>query len=135
MSVNYESVLVLNPEISPSEQKAFFQKIKEVVKQFKGDLHHVDSWGVRRLANKNKHRQKTGLYFHLSFKADKGSVAELVRSLRMDEKTIYYHFEKLNQSLEDNLSDFHDLLEESAQKEKERQARIQKRKSFFSKRA
>ena len=128
---NYESVLVIDPALEEKAQKSFFQKLREVIKSFKGQVHHIDSWGQRKLANKNRKKWTTGVYFHFSFSGTQGVVEELSRLIRMDEKTLYHHFEKLKQSPEQHLSDFRYLVEEAVKKEQDRQARIQKRKSLL----
>ena len=132
--MNYESVLVMEPTLGEESQKIFFQTVQDILKQFKGNIYHIDSWGVRRLANKNWKKWSKGLYFHFSFKGDTGVVEELVRKIKMDEKILYYHFEKLSpeKSAEEHLADFRELLEENAKREKERLAKIQKRKAFFA---
>lgn len=131
--MNYESVLVMEPALSKESQKSFFQSVRETVRQFKGDIHHIDSWGARKLANKNRKKWSQGLYFHFSFKGKAGVIEELSRRIKMDEKVLYYHFEKLSakKSAEEHLKGFREILEETARREKERLARIQKRKSFF----
>ena len=133
--MNYESILVMEPSLSKEAQKLFFQKVKEIIKQFKGHIHHIDTWGVRKLANENKKNWSQGLYFHFSFAGEAGVIEELVRIIRMDEKILYYHFEKLSsqKSPQEHLEGFRFLVEEAVKKEKERQVRIQKRKSFLSK--
>ena len=132
--MNYESVLVLEPALEKASQKKFFQTIKEVLKQFKGDIYHIDNWGVRKLTNKNQKKWSQGLYCHFSFNGEVGVVEELIRRIRMDEKVLYYHFEKLSskKSAKEHLKDFRDILEETARRERERLARIQKRKAFFA---
>ncbi len=134
---NYESVLVMDPSLGEKDQKAFFQKIKEVIQSFKGRIHHVDSWGIRKLANQNKKKIAQGLYFHFSFQSLGGVIVELRRRIRMNDQVIYHHFEKLSEGkdLEEHLKDFRQLIEESISKEKERLERIQqKRKVFVPKR-
>lgn len=132
-TINYESVLVIEPGLTAENQKLFFQKIRETIKSFKGKFHHIDTWGLRKLANKNKRSWSQGLYFHFSFEGKKGIIEELTRRIRMDEKVLYYHFEKLEKSPEEHLSNFRYLVEEAVKKEKERLARLQKRKAFISK--
>ncbi len=131
--ISYESVLVSKPDWDLAGQKKFFQKIQEVIKQFQGEIHHIDSWGTRRLANQNKKRWPQGLYFHFSFNAQAGIVAELARQIRMNDHFVYHHFEKLSskQSLSEHLKAFRSTIEESIDMEKERQVRIQKRKNFL----
>ena len=130
----YESVLVLAPDVKLADQKKFFQKLKSVIQtEFKGSICHIDTWGIRRLANKNKKKCRQGLYFHFSFKAVGGVVAELSRLIRMDNRVIYHHFEKLSpkKSLEEHLATFRQVVDESIKREKERLVRLQqKRKNF-----
>ena len=134
-AANYESVLVISPTLEKEGQKLFFQKVQETIKAFKGEFYHIDTWGVRKLANKNKKNWSQGLYFHFSFKGENGVIEELTRRIRMDEKVLYYHFEKLKKSPKEHLNDFRYIVEEAVRKEKERLARLQKRKAFLSKKA
>ena len=71
--MNYESILVMEPTLNLKDQKLFFQKVKEIMGGFKGDIHHIDSWGTRKLANKNRKKWSQGLYFHFSFKGGPGN--------------------------------------------------------------
>ena len=134
--MNYESVLVMEPALTQEAQKLFFQQVKETIRPFNGIIYHVDSWGVRKLANKNKKKWSQGLYFHFSFKGEGRIIEELVRRIRMDEKILYYHFEKLSskKSAEEHLSDFRELVAEAVKKEKDRLARIQKKRSLIQRR-
>ena len=133
--MNYESILVMESSLSKEAQKLFFQRVREIIKQFKGHVHHIDTWGVRKLANKNRRNWSQGLYFHFAFAGEAGVIEELIRIIRMDENILYYHFEKLSsqKTPQEHLADFRSLVEEAIKKEKERQARLQKRKSFLSK--
>ena len=128
---NYESVLVLDPALEEKAQKSFFQKLRDVIKSFKGQIHHIDSWGRRKLANKNRKKWTQGLYFHFSFNGTVGVIEELSRLIRMDEKALYYHFEKLKKSPEEHLADFRYLVESAIKKEQDRQVRLQKRKAIL----
>ena len=130
--INYEAVLVMDPALDETAQKSFFQKVREVIRSFKGQIHHIDSWGRRKLANKNRKKWAEGLYFHWTFNGTKGVIEELTRQIQMDEKTLYYHFEKLKKSPEEHLADFRYLIKEAIRKEQERQERLQKRKGLLS---
>lgn len=135
--IPYESIIVIDPKLTGEAQKLFFKKVREVIVEFKGSVQHIDSWGVRKLANKNKKKWFKALYFHFSFDGEVGVVEELTRRIKMDEKVLYFYFEKLSskKTPEEHLADFRNLVEEAFQKETERLARIQKRKSFlFNKR-
>ena len=128
----YESVLVMVPDMSQEQQKAFFKKIKEIILQFKGSVYHADSWGLRKLANHNRKGHSQGLYFHFSFTGQAGVIAELTRVIKMQDQSVYHHFEKLHPrfSLKEHLEHFRQGVENSLKKEKERLSRIQQRKKM-----
>ena len=134
----YEAVLVVDPSLSPPDQKLFFQEIKKIIEQFQGVIHHIDTWGARKLANQNKKRLNQGHYFHFSFQANSGVITELLRRIRINDSVIYHHFEKLSskKSLEEHLQNFREIIEESIKKEKDRFVQLQqKRKHFAAKKA
>ena len=128
----YESVLVMAPDMSKEQQKTLFQRVKQIISQFKGDIYHIDSWGLRKLANRNKKSHAQGLYFHFSFTGQPGVTAELTRIIKMQEQSIYHHFEKLPDklSLKEHLERWRQTVENSIKKEKERQARLLQRKKL-----
>ena len=130
----YESILVMAPDMSQEQQKVFFQKIKEIILKFKGNVHHADTWGLRKLANRNNKGYSQGFYFHFSFTGEAGVVTELTRIIKMQEQSIYHHFEKLHpkRSLTEHLEHFRQDVENSLKKEKERLTRIQQRKKMGS---
>ena len=133
--ISYESVLVAQPDWNKKEGKQFFQKLRGIIRQFQGEIHHIDSWGTRQLANSNEKKCSQGLYFHFSFQGQAGVVAELSRHIRMNNSIVYHHFEKLSdkRSLEEHLKEFRYVVEDSIKTEKERLVRLQqKRKNFMS---
>lgn len=133
--IPYEAVLVAQPDWKKEDGKQFFQKLRGIVRQFQGEIHHIDSWGTRQLANSNRKRCSQGLYFHFSFQGQAGVVTELSRHIRMNNSIVYHHFERLSdkRSLEEHLKAFRLIVEDSIKMEKERLARLQqKRKNFMS---
>ena len=111
----YESIIVIDPSLSLSDQKLFFQEIKKIIEQFQGVIHHIDTWGVRKLANQNKKKLNQGRYFHFSFQSHCGAIAELLRRIQIHDSVIYHHFEKLSskKTLEEHLQNFRQIIEES----------------------
>ncbi|MGE0763200.1 MAG: 30S ribosomal protein S6, partial [Bdellovibrionales bacterium] len=43
----YEGVVIMHPDASEDEQKALFRKNAEIIKSFKGEMNHLDTWGRR----------------------------------------------------------------------------------------
>lgn len=130
----YEAVIVLKTNLPEEEQKKFFQQIRDVVKQFSGSLHHVDSLGSRPLANLGKNKNiRRGLYFHISYKALPQAVAQVERLLRITESVLFFHHEKLDSrlSLDQHQEYFETILKESKEREEERQTRLQIKRGKF----
>lgn len=132
----YEAVIALKTESDESGQKKIFSQIQNIIQQFSGSLHHIDCLGSRALANLGKNKKiKRALYFHLSYQSKPAAIAEVERFLRMNDKALYFHHEKLDSriSLDKHQEHFEEILKNSKKREEERQARIQaKRKKFQS---
>lgn len=126
---NYEEILVLHPDSTPEEQKEIYRSSAQIIESFQGTVHNVDSWGSRPLANRGEKKLSRGWYFHMIFSAAPQAMAELRRKLKINDRVIYFHHEKLGKKTthEKHREQFLDILENSAQRERERQAKIQKK--------
>lgn len=125
----YEEVLVLHPDTNESEQKQVFRSVEELLKESKGKIYQVETWGSRPIANPGDKKVSRALYFHTLFSAQPKDIQEIRRRLKINSRVIYFHHEKLhkNDTPETHLEKFRASLEETMLKEKERQARIQKK--------
>ncbi len=125
----YEEVLVLHPDSTEEEQKMVFASSSEVIKEHKGKIYQVDTWGSRPIANQGVKGLSRGWYFHMIFSASPEAIQELRRRLRINNKMVYFHHEKLpkKETPEGHIEKFKSLLEKTSLKEKERQARLQKK--------
>lgn len=121
----YEVVVILNPETTLEEQKNLFQKNKGIIESFKGSVFNVDTWGKRNLANPIK-KNKKGIYFLSMFEAQPGAVAELERTMGINDKVLRYMHTKLDNriSLAKHYEAFKAGLQESIAREKEKEAKI-----------
>lgn len=126
----YESIIMLHPDATADEQKEFFKKNKEILKSFSGEYHAVETWGKRNLAYPIN-KMKKAIYFHSLFKSEPGSIAELERTMRINEKVVRFMHTRLDdrKPLAKHLEDFKIQLKVSAEKEREREAKIQARKA------
>ena len=124
----YEEVLVLHPDTEETEQKRILSESVKVMESCKGALHHLDSWGSRPIVNRGK-KVTRGWYFHAVFSASAGAVAEITRKLRINDRVIYFHHERLAPGIlpKKHIEDFHRLLIQSAKREQERVLKMQKR--------
>ncbi len=124
----YEAVWILHSDTSLEEQKKIIGKNKEVIESFSGSLRHVDSWGKRRLANPIKKNLRAN-YFYATFEADAAAISELERTLRINDKVLRFLHVRLKEGtdLDKHLEQFRDILSESAKRDREREAKAQRR--------
>lgn len=126
----YEAVIIMHPDSTEADQKGLFQKNKEIMKSFEGDVNHLDTWGRRKLANPIN-KLTRGVYFHTTFEAKGEVIAELERTMRINDKVLRFQHTRLDdrQSLAKYLEGFKDALAETSRREKEREAKAQARKA------
>jgi small subunit ribosomal protein S6 len=126
----YEGVLMLHVDTTAEEQKEFFKRNKEILKSFTGEYHSVETWGKRTLAYPIA-KMKKALYFHALFKSEPNAIAELERTMRINERVIRFMHTRLDdrKPLAKHSEDFKNQLKVSAEREREREAKIQARKA------
>lgn len=126
----YEGVIIVHPDATEEDQKNLFKKNKSIIEGFKGQVNHVDTWGKRRLANHINKTQKA-VYFHTTFTAGSQAIAELERTMRINEKVLRFMHTALDQDVElpKFVESFKSGLEESAKREREREAKFQAKKA------
>lgn len=117
----YEAVIILHPDLTEEDQKTFFKKQKEILKKFEGDFNHIDTWGKRRLANPIE-KLKVGNYFHTTFEAAAEAVAELERTMRINEKVLRFKHARLDDriNVSKHLEEYRDVIKASIEREQER---------------
>lgn len=120
----YEGIIILHPDLSEADQKAFFKRNAETIQQYQGRVHHVDIWGKRRLANPIK-KLKLGTYFHTTFEAKAEAVAEIERLLGIDDRVLRFMHTRLDdrKSLAQHVEEYKNLLVESNKREQEKEAK------------
>ena len=128
----YEQVLVLHPDSSEQEHKEICQLTASIVEKQKGGIFRTDTWGSRSIANPKAKKATRGWYFYMLFSAPGEVISEIRRQLSINNKVLYFHQEKLPKKTtpEDHVQQFLQNLEQTAQREKERIARNQKRQKI-----
>ena len=121
---NYEGVVILHPDATEEEQKAFFKKNSDLIKSFKGEVNHLDTWGKRKLANPIE-KFTRGVYFHTTFQANGNCISELERTMRINDRVLRFTHVRLDdrQSLSKAVDDFKQALADTLNREKEREAK------------
>lgn len=123
---NYESIYILNPMLDEATQKDFFKKNKSIIESFGGEINHVDTWGDRHLANPIR-KTSRGTYFHMTFTAKPDCIAELERTMKINEGILRYFHKRLEDrvTLQKHMDKFKDALLESKKKQEERNLKKQ----------
>ncbi|MCB0363137.1 MAG: 30S ribosomal protein S6 [Bdellovibrionales bacterium] len=126
----YEGVVILHPDCPDTEQKSILGKNAGTIASFAGKVHHLDTWGKRRLANPI-HKSTMGIYFHTTFEAKSGVISELERTMRINDRVLRFMHLRLDDrvNLTKYLESFKSALQETANREKEREVKMQQRKA------
>jgi len=85
----YETVFIVNPELSEEQRQPLFDKLKGFVSEDQGMVVKFDEWGHKRLAYEiEKHTR--GYYVLMEFCGDGALVKEIERNMRLDDRVLKY---------------------------------------------
>jgi small subunit ribosomal protein S6 len=127
----YEGVILVNPDASEDEQKTLFKKNKSIIEeQFGGSVKTLETWGKRKVSNAIE-KTKAAVFFHTTFEANPQAIAELERTMRINDKVLRFMHTRLDDgtNLDTHMENFKKALSESAAREREREAKFQARKA------
>ena len=127
----YEAIVIMHPDASEDEQKALFRRNREIIQSFQGTVNHLDTWGKRKLGNPIA-RITRGNYFHMTFEANGEAVAELERTMRINDRVLRFQHTRLDDRmrLTKFVEKFKEALVETANREREREIKNQQRKAM-----
>jgi small subunit ribosomal protein S6 len=83
----YECVFILRADQPESEMQARVDRIAGILASHEGEITRQDRWGVRRLAYEIDDETK-GDYMLLGFRGEGTAVAEIDKSLRLDDRVL-----------------------------------------------
>ncbi len=130
----YEVVVIMHPDANLEEQKELFRKNRSIIQdQFGGKVHSLETWGKRTLGNPiNKARK--AIYFHGTFEARPAAIAELERTMRINDKVLRFMHSAIDErmTVAKFMENFKKGLAESANREKEREARVQAKRAAMA---
>lgn len=86
----YESVIILRPEITRPEVAELIARMQEVFAQRGAKLMKLDSWGTRVLAFPIAHSRK-GIYLYWRYLGGSDIVAEFERHMRLSDKCMRFY--------------------------------------------
>jgi len=85
----YETIYILQPDLSDDDIKVVADRVQEVIASFKGDFHRLEDWGIRKLAYPIN-KCVRGRYLYLRYDGGRELIAELERRLRLNEKVLRF---------------------------------------------
>ena len=91
----YETLYIINPNLSEDENSEVISKFNDLVAKRKGVAVKIDEWGKRTLAYSIKKFNK-GFYVLLQYCGDGSIVAEVERGMKLDERILQYQTVKLS---------------------------------------
>jgi small subunit ribosomal protein S6 len=118
----YETIFILNPELTEEDKKTTIDKVSGIVQSQKGEIVKIDDWGTRKMAYEVKKLSK-GHYILLHFTGKPDVLAELERNFRLMDGVLKYQTvrlgpkeEKIAQRLAEQRIAEHERTAESEEK-------------------
>lgn len=94
----YESIFIINPNVSDEETAGIIKKMQDVVEKQGGEMLKFEDWGKKKLAYEvNKH--KRGHYAFFQFKAAPAAISELERTYKLTDSVVKFLTVKLEKEL------------------------------------
>lgn len=94
----YESIFIINPNISDDETNAVIKKMQDVVAKQGGEMVKFEDWGKKKLAYEIK-KQKRGHYVFFQIKGTPAMVHELERTYKLTDSVIKFLTIRLEKEL------------------------------------
>lgn len=85
----YETIVILDPDLSKEAEGPFFERVNDLIPQYKGELIETDDWGIKKLAYDIKKKNR-GHYVRFDFCGDGALVEEMERFFRIDDRIMKF---------------------------------------------
>lgn len=85
----YETTFVTRVDLTDEALGKIKEKMASVVKDFDGEIFHSEDWGKRKLAYRIN-KESRGHYTYMAYTGNPGVVAELERTLRLQESVVRF---------------------------------------------
>jgi small subunit ribosomal protein S6 len=86
---NYQSVLILKPDLDEAQVEQSIEKITSIIGKFDGAILKLDNWGKKRLAYRVK-KNKFGYYLNIYHTCEQSGVPALEKEYQFYELIIKY---------------------------------------------
>jgi small subunit ribosomal protein S6 len=94
----YESVVILDPELSDDEVRAFTERYTGIITKTGGELIKLDDWGRKKMAYLVKKRD-VGRYVLFDFVGVPAVITEVERNFKITEQVLKYISVKLDDNI------------------------------------
>jgi small subunit ribosomal protein S6 len=94
----YESIFIINANLSDEETAAVIKKMQDVVAKQGGEMVKFEDWGKKKLAYEIK-KQKRGHYVFFQIKSAPPVISELERTFKLTDAVIKFMTVKLEKEL------------------------------------
>jgi small subunit ribosomal protein S6 len=91
---HYETVVIINPNLSEDDHKEVVKKYGDLITKEKGVIVKIDEWGKQRLAYELKRFDK-GAYVLMEYCGEQGLTSTLARALKLDDRILKFQTIKL----------------------------------------
>ena len=85
----YETIFIVDPDLSGEEHAPLFERLKLLFSQLGGFLVSIDEWGLRKLAYEIKKKTR-GYYVRLDYCGTGALINEIERFFRIDDRVLKY---------------------------------------------
>lgn len=86
---NYQSVLILKPDLDEAQVDQSVEKITSIIKKFDGSVLNLEKWGKKRLAYRVK-KNKFGYYLNIYHTCEPVKVPDLEKEYQLYDLVIKY---------------------------------------------
>lgn len=107
----YESVVILDPDLSEEQIGTLTERYSQIIKTSGGEVIKIEDWGSKRLAYVVKRKEK-GRYVLLDYVGQPALLAELERQFKITEEVMKFLSVKLDDNVD--LQAFQAQVEEQA---------------------
>lgn len=94
--INYESMIVLHPDLTEEQLTTENEKILAIIKSFGGEILKTDVWGKRTMTYEIK-KKKEGFYLINYFKMETKNLTELENQYKLKENILRYNLLRIEE--------------------------------------
>ena len=132
---NYQSVLILKPDLDEAQVDQSVEKITSILQKFDGSILKLDKWGKKRLAYRVK-KNKFGYYLNIYHTCQAGKVPDLEKEYQLYDLVIKYLVIRLEErDIERVMSQAAESSETSEEAPKEAPKEVDAKKDVAAKEA